>query len=133
MGLIGGQQHTEDDVATWGPGNFDNDAARDHLFEMARGLAEQIEQALEAATFLKLSGQGSAEVAVLLEPVLPNVEVICVLHETIGGGFLPEPDAVDEWQSRFEQLCEANSAERRDVIRATFERLRQLAQQCWEE
>ncbi len=123
----------EGDVATWGPGNFDNDAARDHLFEMARALAEQIEQALEAATFLKLSGQGSAELAEMLEPVLPNVEVICVLHETIGGSFLPEPEAVDDWESRSEQLSEVSSAERREVIRATFERLRQLAQQCWEE
>ena len=38
-GRLGGKQHKEDDVATWGPGNFDNDAARDHLFEMAHGLA----------------------------------------------------------------------------------------------
>lgn len=120
-------------MATWGPGNFDNDAARDHLFELTRKLAEQIEQALEAATFLKLSGQGSVELAEMLEPVLPNVEIICVLHETIGGGFLPEPESVDDWESRFEQLSEANSAERREVIRTTFERLRQLAQQCWEE
>ncbi len=123
----------EDDVATWGPGNFDNDAARDHLFEMARALAEQIEQALDSGTSIKLKGEWTAEFAVLLEPVLPNVEVICVLHETIGGGFLPEPESVDDWESRFEQLSEASSAERREVIHATFERLRQLAQQCWEE
>jgi hypothetical protein len=120
-------------VATWGPGNFDNDAARDHLFEMAHGLAEQIEQALEAATLQKLSGQGSVEQGEMLEPILPNVEIICVLHETIGGGFLPEPESVDDWESRFEHLSDVASAERCDVIRATFERLRQLAQQCWEE
>lgn len=120
-------------MATWGPGNFDNDAARDHLFELTHRLAEQIEQALETATLLKLSGQGSVELAEMLEPILPNVEIICVLHETIGGGFLPEPESVDDWQSRFEQLREASSAERSEVIRATFERLRQLAQQCWEE
>lgn len=120
-------------MGTWGPGNFDNDAARDHLFEMTRELAEQIEHALEAATLLKLAGQGNTEFAESLAPVLPNAEVICVLHETLGGGFLPEPESVEDWLSRFEQLSEDNSAERRAVIRATFERLRQLAQQCWEE
>lgn len=120
-------------MGTWGPGNFDNDAARDHLFELTRELAEQIEQALDAATLLKLAGQGSAEFAETLESILPNVEIICVLHETIGGGFLPEAESVGDWQSRFEQLSEASSAERCEVIRATFERLRQLAQQCWEE
>ncbi len=120
-------------MATWGSGNFDNDAARDHLFEMARALAEEIEQALDSVTSIKLKGEWTAEFAVLLEAVLPNVEVICVLHETIGGGFLPEPDAVDDWESRFEQLSEVSSAERCEVIRATFERLRQLARQCWEE
>ena len=120
-------------MGIWGPGNFDNDAARDHLFELTRELAEQIEQALEAATLLKLGGQGSAEFAETLESILPNVEIICVLHETIGGGFLPEPESVDDWQSRFEQLSGVGTAERCDVIRATFERLRQLAQQCWEE
>ena len=120
-------------MATWGPGNFDNDAARDHLFELSHGLAEQIEQALETASFLKLSGQGNAQWAEMLEPVLPYVEIICVLHETIGGGFLPEPESVDDWESRFEQLSEADSVERREVIRSTFERLRELAQQCWEE
>ena len=123
----------EDDVATWGPGNFDNDAARDHLFELSRELADQIEQTLEAATSMKLAGQGSRKFEVLLEPILPNVEIICVLHETIGGGFLPEPESVDDWESRFEQVREASSAERTEVIRATFERLRQLARQCWEE
>lgn len=120
-------------MGIWGPGNFDNDAARDHLFEMTRELAEQIEQALEAASLLKLAGQGSAEIAETLAPVLPNAEVICVLHETLGGGYLPEPETAEDWQSRFEQLSEGNSAERWAVIRGTFERLRQLAQQCWEE
>lgn len=120
-------------MGTWGPGNFDNDAARDHLFELTRDLADQIEQELETATLLKLTGQGSAEFLKSMESILPNVEIICVLHETIGGGFLPEPDSVEEWQSQFEQLDDVRSTERREVIHATFERLRHLAQQCWEE
>ncbi|MBC7815941.1 MAG: DUF4259 domain-containing protein [Planctomycetaceae bacterium] len=120
-------------MGTWGPGNFDNDAARDYLFELTRDLAEQIDQALDEATSQKLAGQGSAELAETLESILPNVEIICVLHETLGGGFLPEPESAEDWQLRFEQISEDSSAERREVIRATFERLRQLAQQCWEE
>lgn len=120
-------------MGIWGPGIFDNDAARDHLFELTRGLADQIEQALDATTLLKLAGQGSGDFSEMLESILPNVEIICVLHETIGGGFLPEPESVEEWQSRFEQLDQNSSTERREVIRAAFERLRQLAQQCWEE
>ena len=121
-------------MGSWGPGIFDNDAARDHLFEVTRELAEQIEQALANATALKLTGKGSdVELAVTIETVLPNIEIMCVLHESLGGGFLPEPETAAEWQSQFEQLESDRSAERREVIGSTFERLLRLARQCWEE
>ena len=122
-------------MGSWGPGNFDNDTARDHLFEVTRELAEQVEQALADATALKLAGKvkTNAELAETLDAVLPNIEIICVLHESLGGGFLPEPESADEWQSQFEQLTDVSSGERAAVIRETFERLRRLAQQCWEE
>jgi hypothetical protein len=122
-------------VGSWGPGIFDNDAARDHLFEVTRELADQVEQALADAIALKLTGKATtgAELAESLGTVLPNIEIICLLHESLGGGFLPEPDSADEWQSQFEQLTESESAERQDVIRETFARLRRLAEQCWEE
>ena len=122
-------------MGSWGPGNFDNDTARDHLFEVTRELAEQVEQALADATALKLAGkvETNAELAETLEAVLPNIEIICVLHESLGGGFLPEPESADEWQSQFEQLTDVSSGDRAAVIRETFERLRRLAQQCWEE
>ena len=122
-------------MGSWGPGNFDNDTARDHLFEVTRELAEQVEQALADATALKLAGkvETNAELAETLDAVLPNIEIICVLHESLGGGFLPEPESADEWQSQFEQLTDVSSGDRAAVIRETFERLRRLAQQCWEE
>ncbi len=121
-------------MGSWGPGNFDNDAARDHLFEVTRELAEQIDQALADAVSLKLTGKGNvAELVETLETVLPNIEIMCVLHESLGGGFLPESESADEWQSQFEQLESDVSADRREVVRSTFERLRRLAQQCWEE
>ena len=122
-------------MGSWGPGNFDNDTARDHLFEVTRELAEQVEQALADATALKLAGKAetNADLAESLEAVLPNIEIICVLHESLGGGFLPEPESADEWQFQFEQLTDASSPERATVIRESFERLRRLAQQCWEE
>lgn len=122
-------------MGSWGPGNFDNDAARDHLFEVTRELADQVEQALADATALKLTGKTTtnAELAETLDAVLPNIEIICVLHESLGGGFLPEPESAAEWQSQFEQLAETSTAERRDVIRETFERLLRFAEQCWEE
>lgn len=121
-------------MGNWGPGVFDNDAARDHLFEVTRELAEQIDQALADAVSLKLAGKGiDAELAEMLETVLPNVEIMCVLHESLGGGFLPEPDSAADWQSQFEHLESESSADRREVVRSTFERLRRLAQQCWEE
>ena len=124
-----------DAVGTWGSGNFDNDAARDHLFELTRELAEQIDECLNAATVLKLAGKMEAdqELTETLEAVLPNIEIMCLLHESLGGGFLPEPESAEDWQSRFEQLCSDGSAERREVIHATFQKLRRLSQQCWEE
>ena len=131
-------------MGTWGPGNFDNDAARDQLFDLTRGLSDDVDQALDAATTLKLSGTSSAadnaRLAEHLKVVLPKIEVMCVLHETLEGGFLPEPPWVEEWQVRFVQLspeCSSVgtdiSAERRAVIEATFARLLQLARQCWDE
>ncbi len=122
-------------MGSWGPGIFDNDAARDHLFEVTRELAEQVEQALADATALKLAGkiETNAKLSETLDAVLPNIEIICVLHESLGGGFLPEPESADEWRFQFEQLADTSSAERAAVICETFERLRRLAQQCWEE
>ncbi len=121
-------------MGSWGPGIFDNDAARDHLFEVTRALAEQIDEALANAVSLKLAGKGSdVELAETLETVLPNIEIICVLHESLGGGFLPEPESANEWQSQFEYLAAAGSADRREIACSTFERLQRLAQQCWEE
>ena len=127
-------------MGSWGPGNFDNDAARDHLFDLTRGLADEIEQALDRATAAKLSGASDGDVIAALEIVLPNIDILCVLHESLDGGFLPEPVIVDDWQSRFEQLNsereqndDLEAAKRREVIVATFDKLRQFAQQCWEE
>lgn len=121
-------------MGSWGPGIFDNDAARDHLFEVTRELAEQIDQALADAVSLKVAEtEVDAVWETTLETVLPNIEIMCVLHESLGGGFLPELESVDEWQSQFEQLETDGSADRREVVRSTFGRLRRLAQQCWEE
>ncbi len=131
-------------MGTWGPGNFDNDAARDHLFDLTRGLADDVDQALDAVTALKLSGPESGadnvQLTAQLQIVLPNIEIMCVLHETLEGGFLPEPSSVEEWRVRFEQLspeCMSLgtdvSPERRAVIEATFARLLNLARQCWDE
>ncbi len=121
-------------VSSWGPGNFDNDAARDHLFEVTRELADHIEQALADAAVMKLTGKGTeAELAEAIETVLPNIEIMCVLHESLGGGFLPEPETAAEWHSQFEQLESDRSTERCEVIGSTFERLLRLARQCWEE
>ncbi len=120
-------------MGSWGPGNFDNDAARDHLFEVTRELAEQIDQALADAISLKLAGKGTdIELAESLETVLPNIEIMCVLHESLGGGFLPEPESAADWQTQFEHLDLDGVPDRREVVRSTFERLRRLAQQCWE-
>lgn len=121
-------------MGSWGPGIFDNDAARDHLFEVTRELAEQIDQALADAVALKLAGtEADTARTATLETVLPNIEIMCVLHESLGGGFLPEPESAAEWQSQFEQLELDGSVDRREVVRSTFGRLRRLAQQCWEE
>ena len=131
-------------VGTWGPGNFDNDAARDHLFDLMRGLADDIEQALAQAAALKLTGATSQrsdnDFATTLATVLPNIDILCVLHESLDGGFLPEPTIIDDWQARFEQLSlewqaneSANSTTRRDVIQATFAKLKRFALQCWDD
>lgn len=129
-------------MGTWGTGIFDNDRARDHLFELTQSLGDAIEEALDTATKCTLSGATSPEsleVPDILVVVLPNIEIICVLHETLDGGYLPEPAIVDKWKTRFGQLSmhaisAGNSiSERQEIIDITFAKLRRLAELCWDE
>jgi hypothetical protein len=131
--VIAGDHTRLDAMSTWGPGVFDNDAARDHLFELTRALAEQVEQALTTAASQKLHGERGDVLAETLELVLPNVEIIRVLHETLEGGFLPRPETVADWRTRFDLFNEDCSAERQSVIHTTFDRLLRVAGECWEE
>jgi hypothetical protein len=81
-----------------------------------------------------LAGKGTVDdLAATLETVLPNIAIMCVLHESLGGGFLPEPESAEEWRSQYGQLDSDRSSEHREVVGSTFDRLLRLSQQCWED
>lgn len=130
-------------MGTWGSGVFDNDAARDHLFDLMQGLSDNITDALAEAEFAKQSRADPVlvrkTISEVLEIVLPNVEIICLLHESLKGGYLPNPTMAESWQQRFENLCQLAfldqpvSSERAAVIAATFSRLIQLCRGCWDD
>ena len=130
-------------MGTWGSGVFDNDAARDHLFDLMQGLSDNITDALTEAEF---AAQSEADPVLVrkslfevLQIVLPNVEIICLLHESLKGGFLPNPTIAEAWQRRFENLShlafldQPVSSERASVTAATFARLIQFCRGCWDD
>ena len=125
-------------MGRWGAGNFDDDLARDYLADIVARFEQFIERILagdmpEEARGMNLLDAGECY-------LLPTIEIICVLHETLGCDYLPEPGAVARWAeeypSRAEPLMEKLDpamyhvyyvSKRRPVVQATFERMLRLS------
>jgi hypothetical protein len=120
----------------WGPGNFDNDFALNTLYSFTEELVDKCRQIIEhePGPGQVYSGywdmEGDSE-------FLPYLEILCLLHETYGGCYLPPPETVQRWRERF---LEANFGEgaghgadedylqkRRAVVAGTFDRLHRLS------
>jgi hypothetical protein len=118
----------EPSMGTWGPGNFDDDTAADHLSSITARLRDEI---------VKAMAEGDVE----LEPdeywgvaVPCNVELLALLAEQHWVGVvLPDAATVTEWKRRYLAVWDAcidglqpKPAYRRDrraALVATFDRL----------
>jgi hypothetical protein len=128
-------------MGTWGAGNFDNDTAMDHLYEVAQPLVEQIERFLADPT---LMDHNPPDGDTLGDVAMANIELLCRIAGStrdpayaIRGGMLPPPETVEEWKSRFLAAWDVcidgysprggYKEQRRAVIVATFDQLLELS------
>lgn len=115
-------------MGTWGPGNFDNDTAADHLSIITARLRDEIVEAMA-------EGDGALEPDEYWGVAVPcNVELLALIAEQRWAGVtLPDAATVEAWKRRYLAVWEASidsleptAAHRRDrhaVLVATFDRL----------
>ncbi|MFF2013392.1 DUF4259 domain-containing protein [Streptomyces sp. NPDC058195] len=122
-------------MGTWGSGNFDSDAAAEHLSEITGRLVSRIAEAM-------------AGDPVLLEPdeydgvtVPCDIELFCLIAEQgyVGAG-VPEPGVVAGWRETFMGVWERTidglepgpeyKEGRRAELTRTFDRLAALAERA---
>jgi hypothetical protein len=122
-------------MGTWGPGNFDDDVARDYLADVIARFEQFIERIL--AGDIPEEAMGMDNVLDAGEScLLPTVEIISALHEALGSDYLPPPETVERWAESYPRQVESllknldpvgyerwYVPERRPVVAATFERL----------
>jgi hypothetical protein len=120
-------------MGTWGSGNFDSDAAADHLSNITGRLRSEIEEAM-AGDPVELEPDEFWGVAV---PV--NLELLCLLAEKRWVGvILPTGAQVATWKETFLATWErtidgleptpAHRRARRAVLTKTFDRLARLVE-----
>jgi hypothetical protein len=121
-------------MGTWGPGNFDDDVARDYLADVIARFEQFIERILTGD--IPAEAMGMDNVMDAGEHCLvPTVEIMSVLHEALGSDYLPSTETVLRWMEVYPRLVEPvlkndptgyeqwYVPERRPVVQATFERL----------
>jgi hypothetical protein len=129
-------------MGTWGPGNFENDAAADHLIGLCSPLLTEIERTMEEPSSLVLDEDDAVV-------VMANLEIIACLSEHLGRYdhsklgkilypcVLPSPKVIVNWRQAYLALWDAHIDElepkpeykkqRREVIAKTFDRVERLA------
>jgi uncharacterized protein DUF4259 len=128
-------------MGVWGPGNFENDYAADHLYRVCGPLLRQIEEAMNDPSLLAPDEDDSYI-------VMANLEILACLAEHLGRyqrgliqdflypSALPPPETIAAWKQKFlqvwdagempDQMCDSDK-KRREVIVETFDRVEQLA------
>ncbi|MFD9237009.1 DUF4259 domain-containing protein [[Kitasatospora] papulosa] len=115
-------------MGTWGAGNFDSDAAADHLAGLADRLVTEVMDAMTGDPV----GLEPDEYGGMTVPC--NLELLLVLaRQGWVGVALPSPEVIRAWQGTFLAVWErtidglepspAYKDERRAVLNGTFEQL----------
>jgi hypothetical protein len=139
---LGGEE--ENRMGTWGPGNFENDCAADHLLEFCGPLLKQVEEAMKDPSAIE-PDEYDASV------VMANLEIIACLSEHLGryerGAIqdflypcvLPPPGVVAGWRGQYLKVWDGGidgldpdpdyKKKRREVIIETFDRVERLARE----
>lgn len=134
-------------MGTWGPGNFENDCAADHLYEVCGPLLKQVEEAMNNPSSIE-PDEYDADI------VTANLEIIACLSEHLGRYaqgelqdylypcVLPPPEIVLQWKQKYLEVWDAHidglgpkpeyKKVRRDVIASTFDRVEKLAKGRYE-
>jgi hypothetical protein len=128
-------------MGVWGPGNFENDYAADHLFSVCGPLLNQIEEAMNDPSSLAPDEDDSYI-------VMANLEILACVAEHLGRyqhgliqdflypDVLPSPETVADWKQKFLLIWDAGETldqmsdsdkKRRAVIVETFDRVERLA------
>jgi Domain of unknown function (DUF4259) len=134
-------------MGTWGPGNFENDRAADHLYEVCGPLLKQVEEAMKDPSAIEPDEYAA-------DLVTANLEIIGCLSEHLGRYergelqdflypcVLPPPETVADWKQKYLHVWDAcidgldpdpeYKAKRREVIVETFDRVERLARARYE-
>ncbi len=134
-------------MGTWGPGNFENDCAADHLYEVCGPLLKQVEDAIQDPSAIE-PDEYDADI------VTANLEIIACLSEHLGRYergelqdflypcVLPPPETIAEWKQKYLAVWDAHidgldpdadyKQTRRQVIIDTFDRVERLARGRYE-
>ena len=132
-------------MGTWGPGNFDDDVARDYLADVIARFERLIKCILAADIPQEAMGLDNVldagEHCLLL-----TVEMISALHEALGSDYLPSPKTVERWADAYPRQVEPvlenldpicyerwYLPERRPVVAATFGRLLRQSRALYQE
>lgn len=93
-------------MGTWGPGNFENDTAAEHLIVLCKALAQQIMQTAAQPGLMQPDEPDS-------DIMLANIEILSVLAESIGryeAGWVgdmvfpfpfPAAEEIERWKLEF--------------------------------
>ncbi len=134
-------------MGTWGPGNFENDCAADHIHDVCGPLLKQVEEAMKDSSAIE-PDEYDADI------VMANLEIIACLSEHLGRhargeiqdflypSVLPRPETVAEWKQKYLEIWDTHidgldpdpdyKKKRREIIIETFDRVEGLARVRYE-
>lgn len=112
-------------MGTWGPGNFEEDTALDHIAEFTAGMMKELEAAIQNPAELEPDQYWGVAVPC-------HIEILLLLARRFGGS-LPDPDTANRWRDVYMEVWETHidnlspradyKTNRRKVLKRTFSRL----------
>src|ERR1051326_7480251 len=91
-------------MGTWGPGNFDDDVGRDYLADVIARFEQLIERILVGEIPEELGMDSVLDAGEHF--LMPTVEIISALHESLGSDYLPSPEPVARWADAYPRQVE---------------------------